>query len=49
MQPGDSVHKGQKLTEGAVIPHDILEILGPHALMEHLVSEVQDVYRLQGV
>ena len=49
VQPGDSVHKGQKLTEGAVIPHDILEILGPHALMEHLVSEVQDVYRLQGV
>jgi len=49
VQPGDTVHKGQKLTEGAVIPHDILEILGPHALMEHLVSEVQDVYRLQGV
>ena len=41
VQPGDTVHKGQKLTEGAVIPHDILEILGPHALMEHLVSEVQ--------
>jgi len=49
VQPGDMVHKGQKLTEGAVIPHDILEILGSHALMEHLVSEVQDVYRLQGV
>ena len=49
VQPGDTVHKGQKLTEGAVVPHDILDILGPHALMEHLVSEVQDVYRLQGV
>src|SRR5690606_39801457 len=43
------VYKGQKLTEGAVTPHEILDILGPHALMEHLVSEVQDVYRLQGV
>ncbi len=43
------VHKGAELTEGAVIPHDILEILGSHALMEHLVNEVQDVYRLQGV
>ena len=49
VQPGDTVTKGQKLTEGAVVPHDILDILGPHALMEHLVSEVQDVYRLQGV
>ncbi|MEM7699397.1 MAG: DNA-directed RNA polymerase subunit beta', partial [Verrucomicrobiota bacterium] len=49
VQEGDTVFKGQKLTDGAVIPHDILDILGPHALMEHLVSEVQDVYRLQGV
>ncbi|MEO0415205.1 MAG: DNA-directed RNA polymerase subunit beta', partial [Verrucomicrobiota bacterium] len=49
VQPGDTVVKGQQLTEGAVTPHEILDILGPHALMEHLVSEVQDVYRLQGV
>jgi len=49
VQEGDTVEKGQQLTEGAVTPHEILEILGPHALMEHLVSEVQEVYRLQGV
>ncbi|MCP5538865.1 MAG: DNA-directed RNA polymerase subunit beta' [Akkermansiaceae bacterium] len=48
-QAGDRVEKGQQLTEGAVTPHEILEILGPHELMEHLVNEVQEVYRLQGV
>jgi len=49
VQEGDRVTKGQHLTEGAATPHDILDILGPHALMAHLVSEVQEVYRLQGV
>ena len=49
VQVGDHVEKGQQLTEGAVTPHEILEILGSHALMEHLVNEVQEVYRLQGV
>ena len=49
IQEGDTVFKGQQLTEGAVPPHEILDIMGPHALMEHLVSEVQAVYRLQGV
>ena len=46
---GDFVKKGQQLTEGPVLPHDILEVLGPQALQEHLVNEVQEVYRLQGV
>ena len=46
---GDSVKKGQQLTEGPIPPHDILEVLGPQALQEHLVNEVQEVYRLQGV
>jgi DNA-directed RNA polymerase subunit beta' len=49
VQPGDTVVKGQQLTEGAPVPHDILDILGSHKLMEHLVNEVQEVYRLQGV
>jgi len=31
------------------VPHEILEILGPQALREHLVNEVQEVYRAQGV
>jgi len=46
---GDIVKKGQQLTEGSVPPHDILDVLGPQALQEHLVNEVQEVYRLQGV
>ncbi len=46
---GDNVKKGQQLTEGAVPPHDILDILGPKALQQHLVNEVQEVYRQQGV
>ncbi len=49
IQEGDHVKKGQQLTEGSVAPHEILDVLGTHALMEHLVSEVQEVYRLQGV
>jgi DNA-directed RNA polymerase subunit beta' len=46
---GDYVRKGQQLTEGPVDPHEILEICGPQELQEHLVNEVQEVYRLQGV
>jgi DNA-directed RNA polymerase subunit beta' len=49
VQPGDVVHKGQHLTEGAADPHEILEILGPSALYEFLIGQVQEVYRLQGV
>jgi DNA-directed RNA polymerase subunit beta' len=46
---GDLVKKGQQLTEGPVVPHDILEVCGIQELQEHLVDEVQEVYRLQGV
>ena len=46
---GDFVRKGQQLTEGPVDPHEILDICGPQELQEHLVNEVQEVYRLQGV
>src|SRR4051812_49018293 len=46
---GDYVKKGQQLTEGPMDPHEILEICGPQELQEHLVNEVQEVYRLQGV
>jgi DNA-directed RNA polymerase subunit beta' len=49
VQPGDVVHKGQHLTEGAADPHEILEILGASALYDFLISQVQEVYRLQGV
>ena len=46
---GDRVKKGQQLTEGPILPHDILEILGAEELQAFLVNEVQEVYRLQGV
>ncbi len=46
---GDHVRKGQQLTEGPVVPHEILDVCGPVELQEHLVNEVQEVYRLQGV
>jgi DNA-directed RNA polymerase subunit beta' len=46
---GAPVTKGQQLTEGPVIPHEILEVCGPRELQEHLLNEVQAVYRLQGV
>ena len=46
---GDHVEVGEKLTEGAMDPHDVLRILGPRAVQQHLVAEVQEVYRSQGV
>ena len=46
---GDRVKKGQQLTEGPVIPQEILEVSGPQELEKYLVNEVQQVYRLQGV
>ncbi|MCC5833625.1 MAG: DNA-directed RNA polymerase subunit beta' [Opitutales bacterium] len=49
VQPGDIVRKGQHLTEGAADPHEILDILGPNAVQEYIISEIQKVYRLQGV
>ena len=49
VQLGDLVYKGQHITEGAADPHEILEILGPNAVQEYLMSEIQKVYRLQGV
>ncbi|MDD3179966.1 MAG: DNA-directed RNA polymerase subunit beta' [Opitutaceae bacterium] len=49
VQPGDVVHKGQHLTDGSSDPHEILEILGPSALYDFLIGQVQEVYRLQGV
>ena len=46
---GDRVHIGQKISEGSVDPHDILDVLGPEEVQRHLVNEIQAVYRLQGV
>ncbi|CRX37998.1 DNA-directed RNA polymerase subunit beta' [Estrella lausannensis] len=49
VQKGDHVVKGQQLTDGVVIPHEILEICGVRELQKYLVNQVQEVYRLQGV
>jgi DNA-directed RNA polymerase subunit beta' len=46
---GGTVYPGQQLTEGAKNPHRILRILGAEATQMYLLSEVQDVYRNQGV
>ncbi len=45
----DLVKAGDALSDGQIAPHDILSIKGPRAVQEHLVNEVQEVYRLQGV
>ncbi|MBN1521514.1 MAG: DNA-directed RNA polymerase subunit beta', partial [Candidatus Aureabacteria bacterium] len=46
---GDRVRKGQQLTEGPVIPQEILSVCGSKELQEYLLNEIQEVYRLQGV
>ena len=49
VQEGDVIKAGDKITDGAVNPHDILAILGAQAVQDYLISEVQSTYRLQGV
>ncbi|MFA6916687.1 MAG: DNA-directed RNA polymerase subunit beta' [Parachlamydiales bacterium] len=49
VQRSDHVSKGQQLTDGVIIPHEILEICGVRELQKYLVNQVQEVYRLQGV
>jgi len=46
---GDYVEAGDPLTEGPLVLHDILAIRGEEALQQYLLSEVQSVYRSQGV
>ncbi len=46
---GDHVVAGERLSEGAVNPHDILQVQGVNKVQEYLVNEIQDVYRLQAV
>ena len=49
VRDGDVVRAGDPLCDGAINPHDILEMLGEQALQSWLVNEIQEVYRLQGV
>ncbi|HEU4363120.1 MAG TPA: DNA-directed RNA polymerase subunit beta', partial [Mycobacterium sp.] len=46
---GEHVEAGQQLVTGAINPHDVLRIMGPREVQLHLVREVQEVYRSQGV
>jgi len=46
---GDRVRAGDRLSEGAIDPHDILSIMGENAVQRYLLDEIQSVYRLQGV
>lgn len=49
VREGDEIEKGTRLTEGNIFPGDILTVLGVHAVQDYIISEVQKVYRLQGV
>ncbi|OUS33030.1 DNA-directed RNA polymerase subunit beta' ['Osedax' symbiont bacterium Rs2_46_30_T18] len=46
---GETVQKGEVVSDGPTNPHDILRILGVEPLAEFIVNEIQEVYRLQGV
>ncbi|MDO4777310.1 MAG: DNA-directed RNA polymerase subunit beta' [Cardiobacteriaceae bacterium] len=46
---GEQVKKGELLADGEPAPHDILRLRGIHELAAHIVREIQNVYRLQGV
>ena len=49
VQENDYIRAGMPLSDGAITPSDILAIMGPTAVQEYIVNEIQDVYRLQGV
>ena len=49
VQNEDFVRAGTPLSDGEITPADILAIMGPTAVQEYIVNEVQNVYRLQGV
>ncbi len=49
VKSGDQAKKGQRLTEGALSPHEVLRIRGVDAVHNYLIQEVQKPYRQQGV
>ena len=46
---GDRVEAGDALTDGPLVPHDILRVKGEEALQRYLIAEIQNVYRSQNV
>ncbi|MDN6676378.1 MAG: DNA-directed RNA polymerase subunit beta', partial [Corynebacterium variabile] len=49
IKEGDHVTVGQQLLKGAADPHEVLRVLGRRGVQQHLINEVQKVYRDQGV
>jgi DNA-directed RNA polymerase subunit beta' len=49
VQEGDFVRAGTHLSDGATSPDDILHIMGPFAVQNHIVNGIQEVYRSQGI
>ncbi len=49
IQDNDVIRAGERLSDGAIDPHDILRIKGVGSVEEYLVNEIQEVYRMQGV
>ncbi|MBC6795059.1 DNA-directed RNA polymerase subunit beta' [Corynebacterium sp. LK28] len=49
IRDGDHVKMGQQLLKGAADPHEVLRVLGRRGVQQHLINEVQKVYRDQGV
>ena len=49
VENGQKVNKGDRITDGALSPHDVLRISGVEAVQEYLTQEVLAVYRQQGV
>jgi DNA-directed RNA polymerase subunit beta' len=49
VQANDVIRAGERLSDGAIDPHDVLRIKGVAAVQEYLVNEIQEVYRIQGV
>jgi len=46
---GDVVYKGEPIVDGAIAPQDILEVLGPEAVQDYIIEQIQATYRTQGV
>ena len=49
VKEGDMVEAGEQLTEGSINPNELLAIKGPEGVYNYIISEVQKVYRNQGV
>ena len=49
VQEGETIERGQVMTEGSIDPKELLKVKGTNAVQEYLLREVQKVYRMQGV